>query len=323
MQRHAMGTFFSDVCSLFASRTAALETPSCSERSWKRRMCAELQLAFYSATGRASGGHTNWKSKSPVLVARKKSDSDLRKYEHSVILRTRLNSTGFRLLVTLATTCYYCDYWRENGSGSISSCIRVGRELIKSPQHRTASGENLGLTTTYLSSKLNSPSQILPSNMATTTNADAALKEQLRARFVGKTLSEVPTPSVVLDLAKLQVNCERMLDATERLGLLWRAHIKSHKVRRDPCRSLAAADSSVHGRHLPRLSRNPDPDDRAHPAPSGRRQGHARVAHRVDHRRGREHCPAPEGVPIPRSARQRNPLAPPHPPPIHPLSLSR
>lgn len=56
------------------------------------------------------------------------------------------------------------------------------------------------------------------------------LKEQLRAKFVGKTLNEVPTPSVVLDLAKVEVNCERMLEATERLGLLWRAHIKSHKV---------------------------------------------------------------------------------------------
>ncbi|KAK3362618.1 putative serine dehydratase domain-containing protein [Lasiosphaeria hispida] len=56
------------------------------------------------------------------------------------------------------------------------------------------------------------------------------LKEQLRARFVGHTLHNVPTPSAVLDLAKLEVNCERMLDATERLGLLWRAHIKTHKT---------------------------------------------------------------------------------------------
>jgi len=57
--------------------------------------------------------------------------------------------------------------------------------------------------------------------------AEDAIKQQL----VGQTLHDVATPSVVLDLAKLEVNCERMLDATERLGLLWRAHIKSHKVR--------------------------------------------------------------------------------------------
>ncbi|GAB1310554.1 Serine dehydratase domain-containing protein [Madurella fahalii] len=63
-----------------------------------------------------------------------------------------------------------------------------------------------------------------------TSPANSELKEQLRARFVTKTLNEVPTPSVVLDLAKLHVNCERMLEATERLDLLWRAHIKSHKT---------------------------------------------------------------------------------------------
>jgi D-serine deaminase-like pyridoxal phosphate-dependent protein len=63
-----------------------------------------------------------------------------------------------------------------------------------------------------------------------TTSPSAELKEQLRAQFVGKTLHQVPTPSVVLDLAKVEVNCERMLEATQRLGLLWRAHIKSHKA---------------------------------------------------------------------------------------------
>jgi hypothetical protein len=76
------------------------------------------------------------------------------------------------------------------------------------------------------------------------TSPSTALKEQLRARFVGKTLNEVPMPSVVLDLAKLEVNCERMLEATGRLGLLWRAHIKSHKV-----------NPSIHTRSHPRQAR--------------------------------------------------------------------
>ncbi|KAL2259867.1 hypothetical protein VTK26DRAFT_6307 [Humicola hyalothermophila] len=55
------------------------------------------------------------------------------------------------------------------------------------------------------------------------------LMEEL-SRFVGLNLSQVPTPSVVLDLAKLEANCARMLDATDRLGLLWRPHIKTHKT---------------------------------------------------------------------------------------------
>ncbi|KAK3393577.1 putative serine dehydratase domain-containing protein [Podospora didyma] len=57
------------------------------------------------------------------------------------------------------------------------------------------------------------------------------VKKHLRAKFVGQTLRDViPVPSAVLDLAKLDVNCERMLAATDRLEVLWRAHIKSHKT---------------------------------------------------------------------------------------------
>lgn len=47
---------------------------------------------------------------------------------------------------------------------------------------------------------------------------------------MGKTLHEVLTPSIILDLAKLEVNCERMKDTAEKNGLEWRAHIKTHKV---------------------------------------------------------------------------------------------
>ncbi|RYP61371.1 hypothetical protein DL771_010158 [Monosporascus sp. 5C6A] len=55
-------------------------------------------------------------------------------------------------------------------------------------------------------------------------------KAALRARFVGKSLHEVGTPAVVLDLAKLEANCNLMLEAVERLGLGWRCHIKTHKT---------------------------------------------------------------------------------------------
>ncbi|KAI0391461.1 putative serine dehydratase domain-containing protein [Xylariaceae sp. FL0594] len=55
-------------------------------------------------------------------------------------------------------------------------------------------------------------------------------KELLRARFVGKSLHQVPTPAVVLDLAKVENNCDIMLRAAERQQLNWRAHIKTHKT---------------------------------------------------------------------------------------------
>ncbi|KAI1502971.1 putative serine dehydratase domain-containing protein [Biscogniauxia marginata] len=55
-------------------------------------------------------------------------------------------------------------------------------------------------------------------------------KDLLRAQFVGKTLHQVGTPALVLDLAKVEANCNLMLEAAQRLQLSWRAHIKTHKT---------------------------------------------------------------------------------------------
>ncbi|KAH8682154.1 putative serine dehydratase domain-containing protein [Xylariales sp. PMI_506] len=55
-------------------------------------------------------------------------------------------------------------------------------------------------------------------------------KDGLRAKFVGKSLYQVPTPAVVLDVAKIEANCSLMLGAAEKLNLEWRAHIKTHKT---------------------------------------------------------------------------------------------
>ncbi|KAK6070411.1 d-serine dehydratase [Seiridium cupressi] len=57
-----------------------------------------------------------------------------------------------------------------------------------------------------------------------------ASKDLLRAQFVGKSLYQVATPAAVLDLAKVEANCNLMLDAVQRLNLSWRAHIKTHKT---------------------------------------------------------------------------------------------
>lgn len=56
-------------------------------------------------------------------------------------------------------------------------------------------------------------------------------KEALVREFVGKSISDVPTPAAVMNVAAARRNCERMLEAVGRLGLGWRAHVKTHKVR--------------------------------------------------------------------------------------------
>ena len=55
--------------------------------------------------------------------------------------------------------------------------------------------------------------------------------QQLRKKYVGTSLLEAPIPSAVLDLAKVEANCTKMLEAVDKLGCSWRAHIKTHKVR--------------------------------------------------------------------------------------------
>ncbi|KAL7620683.1 hypothetical protein AAE478_009678 [Parahypoxylon ruwenzoriense] len=67
-------------------------------------------------------------------------------------------------------------------------------------------------------------------------------KDLLRTQFVGKTLHEVATPAVVLDLAKVEANCNMMLEAAQRLHLSWRAHIKTHKT--EELTRLQVGDSS-------------------------------------------------------------------------------
>jgi D-serine deaminase-like pyridoxal phosphate-dependent protein len=55
-------------------------------------------------------------------------------------------------------------------------------------------------------------------------------KALLASQYVGKNLSDLPTPTVVLDRAIIQKNCLAMLNVCGELGVGFRAHVKSHKV---------------------------------------------------------------------------------------------
>ncbi|KAF2679118.1 hypothetical protein K458DRAFT_315082 [Lentithecium fluviatile CBS 122367] len=52
----------------------------------------------------------------------------------------------------------------------------------------------------------------------------------LQTQFVGLKLDELPTPSLILDLAIVKRNCKAMLDVCSTLGVDFRAHVKSHKT---------------------------------------------------------------------------------------------
>jgi hypothetical protein len=55
-------------------------------------------------------------------------------------------------------------------------------------------------------------------------------ESDLKALYVGKHLEDVPCPAAVIDLAIAKRNCNLMLEAAEKLGVGWRAHVKTHKV---------------------------------------------------------------------------------------------
>ncbi|KAL5621622.1 hypothetical protein BROUX41_006522 [Berkeleyomyces rouxiae] len=59
------------------------------------------------------------------------------------------------------------------------------------------------------------------------------ISEDLKAAYIGKSIAkplEIESPAAILDLAKIEINCQRMLDTVERLGLCWRPHVKTHKT---------------------------------------------------------------------------------------------
>ena len=54
--------------------------------------------------------------------------------------------------------------------------------------------------------------------------------DALKRQFLGRRLADLPTPSLILDRSLLRKNCTAMLDVCSKLGVGFRAHVKSHKT---------------------------------------------------------------------------------------------
>lgn len=70
----------------------------------------------------------------------------------------------------------------------------------------------------------------IPSNQSHTPAYPRPSKAELRSLFVGKTLSDLRTPTAIVDVARVERNCVRMLELAQRWGVPFRAHIKTHKT---------------------------------------------------------------------------------------------
>jgi hypothetical protein len=61
--------------------------------------------------------------------------------------------------------------------------------------------------------------------MSTSTTTPS--KDALTREFVGKSLSTLRTPALIVDRKRFKENCERVTSATEKRGMRFRAHVKS------------------------------------------------------------------------------------------------
>lgn len=55
-------------------------------------------------------------------------------------------------------------------------------------------------------------------------------KDALVKEFVGKKLSTLRTPALIVDRKTFKDNCERVTRETEKRGMKFRAHVKSESV---------------------------------------------------------------------------------------------
>ncbi|KAJ9124127.1 hypothetical protein QFC22_000923 [Naganishia vaughanmartiniae] len=74
---------------------------------------------------------------------------------------------------------------------------------------------------------------------------------QTKEQWLGKSLSHLPTPSVVIDRAIYIQNCKRMLQAARNNGMSFRIHIKTHKtsegtrLQLDPYQNEAGGEDGI------------------------------------------------------------------------------
>lgn len=66
--------------------------------------------------------------------------------------------------------------------------------------------------------------------MSGVLNYPNASSEDLKAQYVGQMLQDIDGPAAIIDAAVVRQNCHVMLDAAESLGVLFRSHVKTHKV---------------------------------------------------------------------------------------------
>lgn len=92
----------------------------------------------------------------------------------------------------------------------------------------------------------------------------------LKLHYVGQKIQDVQAPAAIIDRAVVRRNCNLMLETTSKLGLGFRAHVKTHKVSHpDPFQETKPPEKyPISPPHKHRLT-PPNPDNRANNPPNG------------------------------------------------------
>jgi hypothetical protein len=75
--------------------------------------------------------------------------------------------------------------------------------------------------------------------MSTPSRAMGAI---VQTSLIGENINDLPTPSILLDREIMKRHCRTLPAAAEKLGLDFRFHVKSHKVRARSARKQRLTD---------------------------------------------------------------------------------
>jgi D-serine deaminase-like pyridoxal phosphate-dependent protein len=81
-----------------------------------------------------------------------------------------------------------------------------------------------------------------PLSVLTLPSKDALVKE-----FVGKKLSTLRTPALIIDRKRFVENCERVTGETAKRGMGFRAHVKSESRVRRGQMNVGQSDDDIEG----------------------------------------------------------------------------
>lgn len=124
---------------------------------------------------------------------------------------------------------------------SYSTPVADHRHPQKSPPHTTtteARGKASGQLKTCSPRSLSSSSlskEIYPnmaSSLPTSFLYPTPSSSALKLAYIGQNLNDIQAPAAILDVAVIRRNCKLMLETAEKLNVGFRAHVKTHKVRR-------------------------------------------------------------------------------------------